>query len=196
LCIIPFGIKIAIFIRLILFTFHVFEFGIEYLLTSGTPSNGYFATILNPSGSVGNNTATGPGGNLPPSGGGANVPLAGDTTNSTPNNYNLSPIIKYKVELQKEESKRLFTAVRSIYDTTNFTPEATLTKAECTELGIAVQRDEINGTSGVYSAVHKKNIDELRVVRRPARTVLESSLQYTTATKSFIDYLGKLSGDT
>lgn len=63
-CLIPLGIKIAIFMRLFLFAFQIYEFPLEYSInSSGLPSHSDFSNILNPAPSEGSS-------NLPSNGGG------------------------------------------------------------------------------------------------------------------------------
>jgi len=155
-CLLPLGIRIAIFIRLFLFITTISSDGLDYILYT-KPWD--FSSILNPT----VNGSSSSGVVLPPNNGGNTPPSGGelDVNNSTMDS------IKKKLRLQNTEVKQ---STRSIY-WNGFTADATLNGPEREQLGNVISAEADAGRSGVYRVITRyTNIDpELRVVTLSSR---------------------------
>ncbi len=175
-----------ILIRLCLFSYHVSEFALDYVL-SMLPNHGDFGTILGPT-VAGPGPGPGPGGsNLPPTGGGSGLPPTGSATTNS-----ILASIQNKLDLQAHE--RVGRTNVSIYSGTRvFSPSAVLTPQERYELSQLVGHDEVHGTSGIYNTVIKETPRysrqyELRVVRNIDNRPLSSFLDDVSSTVHFRQY--------
>lgn len=150
-CLLPLGIKIAIFIRLFLFITMISSDGLDYILYT-KPWD--FSSILHPA----VNGSSSSGVVLPPNNGGNTPPSGGelDVNNSTMDS------IKNKLRLQITEVKQ---STKSIY-WSGFTADATLNGPERELLGNVISAEADAGRSGVYRVITRyTGIDsELRVV--------------------------------
>lgn len=189
---IPLGIRFAILIRLILFSFHVYDTGLDYLLASGRPSPGGFSSFINPAGTpAGTNIPTGPGGggSPPPRPSYFSVVLNPTEAESSA----LIESVKTKVDLQRAEvrSSKFF----SIYSPDKHSAEATLTRAEADELGRRVQQDERIKQNGIYNAVYKKsvvdNTPHLKVVVNRPRRDTGTYINEAQCSEEFRNYIKK-----
>jgi len=197
----PFGIRIAIFIRLYLLSYHLSDFALDYILNM-LPNHSDFGTILGPTvagpggsnlpptGGGGSNLPPGGGSNLPPTGGESNLPPTGSATTNS-----ILASIQHKLVLQAQE--RHGNAGISIYSGLHiFSSSAVLTPEERYELGQLVGHDELNGTSGIYNTIMKETERSsheygLRVVRNPYNRPITGSLNDTHSTALFRHYLTK-----
>ena len=150
-CLLPLGIRIAIFIRLFLFITTISSDGLDYILYT-KPWD--FSSILNSpvNGSSSSGVVLPPnnGGNTPPSGGEL------DVKNSTMDS------ILNKLKLQITEVKP---STKSIY-WNGFTADATLNGPEREHLGKVISAEADAGRSGVYRVItrYTSTEPELRVV--------------------------------
>lgn len=191
-CIIPFGIKLVIYIRFILFTFNGCESGIENLLASGIPTHSDFTNILNPTEPTGSNPSTGPGGPEGNSGGG-HLPPGG--TEATQN----SSVDWYLLRDKINSQARTFPATRrvSIYSSLH-SAATTLTPEERQELGYQVIQDELNGNNGNYYTMQRRTsvatgttTTELRVVQSNIHQPGRAGTGDVYPSANFLRYLEK-----
>lgn len=150
-CLLPLGIKIAIFIRLFLFIIAISSDGLDYILYT-KPWD--FSSILNPTGSGSSSSGV----VLPPNNGGNTPPSGGelDVNNSTMDS------IKNKLRLQNAQVKQ---STKSIY-WNGFTADATLNGLEREHLGNVISAEADAGRTGVYRVItrYTGNNSEFRVV--------------------------------
>lgn len=137
-CLLPLGMRIAIFIRLFLFITMISSDGLDYILyTKPWDFSSILNTAENGSSSSGVVLPPNNGGNTPPSGEGLDV-----------NNPRLDSILN-KLRLQNTEVK---SSGRSIY-WNGYTAEATLNGPEREQLGSVISAEAEAGRSGIYRVI-------------------------------------------